>query len=242
MKHYIGTKLIQAEPMSLEEAQKVLGREIKPATDETDGYLVEYDNGYKSWSPKTVFEKAYKLAETFLDRMKVEHSDLFDKLDKARKFMHSESYKALPELTQTLLNVQFKTQAVYCRLLGNRIDLAGGYAPGLAGFDFGTAIKFLNEGYCIRRKGWHGKGMFVCKLQPFEDKMVKYIIGLSESAKKNILQHKDPSVRYKSILLIVLPDNTVNSWTASSEDIFAHDWEVVLDEEVEEPKGDMGEE
>lgn len=29
-------------------AQKVLGREIKPATIEEDGYLVEYKDGYKS--------------------------------------------------------------------------------------------------------------------------------------------------------------------------------------------------
>lgn len=59
MKKFIGTKVIMAEPMAMTEAQKVLGREIKPATDEEDGYLVEYDNGYKSWSPKDVFEKAY---------------------------------------------------------------------------------------------------------------------------------------------------------------------------------------
>ena len=46
--------------MTREEAQKVLGREIKPATDEEDGYLVEYNDGYKSWSPKSMFEKAYR--------------------------------------------------------------------------------------------------------------------------------------------------------------------------------------
>lgn len=60
MKKFIGTKVIMAEPMTMIEAQKVLGREIKPATDDEDGYLVEYDNGYKSWSPKSVFEKAYR--------------------------------------------------------------------------------------------------------------------------------------------------------------------------------------
>ena len=60
MKKFIGTKVIMAEPMTREESQKVLGREIKPATDEEDGYLVEYEDGYKSWSPKSVFEKAYR--------------------------------------------------------------------------------------------------------------------------------------------------------------------------------------
>ena len=60
MKKYIGTKVIMAEPMTMTEAQKVLGRELKPTTVEEDGYLVEYKDGYKSWSPKSVFEKAYR--------------------------------------------------------------------------------------------------------------------------------------------------------------------------------------
>ena len=59
MKKYIGTKVVKAEPMTMKEAQKVLGREIKPSTIEEDGYLVEYKDGYKSWSPKNVFEEAY---------------------------------------------------------------------------------------------------------------------------------------------------------------------------------------
>ena len=59
MKKYIGLKVVKAEPMTMTEAQKVLGREIKPATKEADGYLVEYKDGYKSWSPKSVFEEAY---------------------------------------------------------------------------------------------------------------------------------------------------------------------------------------
>ncbi len=60
MKKYIGIKVVMAEPMTMTEAQKVLGRELKPATVEEDGYLVEYKDGYKSWSPKSVFEEAYR--------------------------------------------------------------------------------------------------------------------------------------------------------------------------------------
>ena len=59
MKKYIGTKVVMAEPMTMVEAEKVLGREIKPSTVEEDGYLVEYKDGYKSWSPKSVFDEAY---------------------------------------------------------------------------------------------------------------------------------------------------------------------------------------
>ena len=60
MKKYIGTKVIMAEPMTMTEAQKVLGRELTQSAIEENGYLVEYENGYKSWSPKSVFEKAYR--------------------------------------------------------------------------------------------------------------------------------------------------------------------------------------
>lgn len=60
MEKYIGTKVVKAEPMTMIEAKKVLGRELKTANLEEDGYLVEYKDGYKSWSPKSVFEEAYR--------------------------------------------------------------------------------------------------------------------------------------------------------------------------------------
>ena len=47
MDKYIGAKLIQAEP------------ERNPVTKEITGYKVVYQDGYESWSPKDVFEKAY---------------------------------------------------------------------------------------------------------------------------------------------------------------------------------------
>jgi hypothetical protein len=58
---YIGTKTIKARPATLEEVERIIGRPIDPATKEEDGYLVEYEDGYQSWSPRTVFEKTYKL-------------------------------------------------------------------------------------------------------------------------------------------------------------------------------------
>lgn len=54
MDFYYGTKLIQAEPK-----QKAVNT---PEGDVgfMDGYKVIYDNNYESWSPKDVFEAAYK--------------------------------------------------------------------------------------------------------------------------------------------------------------------------------------
>lgn len=60
MPKYIGTKVVQAKPMSLKDAQIVLDRKIKQATADEDGYLVVYNDGYRSWSPKSVFDAAYR--------------------------------------------------------------------------------------------------------------------------------------------------------------------------------------
>ena len=64
MKQYTGTKTVKAMPMTMTEAQKVLGRELKPATVDEDGYLVEYEDGYKSWTPKSVFDEVYHEADS----------------------------------------------------------------------------------------------------------------------------------------------------------------------------------
>lgn len=57
MNKFIGFKMVEAEPMNLVDAEELLQRKIKPGHE--DGYLVQYEDGYKSWSPKEVFEKAY---------------------------------------------------------------------------------------------------------------------------------------------------------------------------------------
>lgn len=121
MKKYIGTKVIMAEPMTVTEAQKVLGRELKPATVEEDGYLVEYKDGYKSWSPKQVFEEAYKCTETFLDRLHIELTELSNKQDKLNKFFDTDIFKSLPKQKQTLLQAQFGAMIAYSQILVERI-------------------------------------------------------------------------------------------------------------------------
>ncbi|SHN03792.1 Protein of unknown function [Anaerosporobacter mobilis DSM 15930] len=61
MKKYIGTKMLQATPMSIGDYNKYRGWTIPSNENPNDeGYLVEYEDGYQSWSPKEVFEKAYK--------------------------------------------------------------------------------------------------------------------------------------------------------------------------------------
>ena len=61
MKAYVGTKIIKAVGMS----ENDFGRKYKGTTptdndDNRSGYMVEYPDGYKSWSPSPTFEDAYR--------------------------------------------------------------------------------------------------------------------------------------------------------------------------------------
>lgn len=63
MKLYIGTKFIKAESMTHQDFCKKMekGPRDSEPRQQQDGYFVEYPDGYKSWSPKDVFESAYRL-------------------------------------------------------------------------------------------------------------------------------------------------------------------------------------
>ena len=162
MKKYIGTKVIMAEPMTVTEAQKVLGREIKPATVEEDGYLVEYKDGYKSWSPKSTFEEAY----------------------------HE-----------------------------------------VSSVNFGGAIDLLKAGFAVRRKGWNGKGLFVVKQIPahITGDIIPNMQSLPQIAKDILMNRENPCINYNNQLLLVQKSGVADSWTASSSDVLADDWEIAND-------------
>ena len=59
MKSYIGSKIIQAEPMDeVSFLREVKGKTVNHET--RPGYKVVYPDGYTSWSPQKVFETAYR--------------------------------------------------------------------------------------------------------------------------------------------------------------------------------------
>ena len=70
MKQYIGTKIVQAEPARrfwFEKGETLvvpdseeLPKKVVDASVCDIGYMVVYPDGYKSWSPKDVFEAAYR--------------------------------------------------------------------------------------------------------------------------------------------------------------------------------------
>ena len=107
MKKYIGTKHIEAEPMTMGEAyEKNLlqaGRVPNESEKDNAGYHVKYEDGYESWSPAEPFEKAYEVAETPLGRMTIEENELTDRILKLTSFISGNKFKELDSTTRAML-------------------------------------------------------------------------------------------------------------------------------------------
>lgn len=140
MKQYIGTKVINAAPMTRAAYNEFRGWQLP--TDENgddDGYLVEYVDGgkantetyagYVSWSPKDVFERAYK----------------------ERKM------RVIGYVCGVTCHAGGETCNGYCR--DSKIPSPGIKQVPL--LSFGEAIDELKRGGCVTRAGWNGKGMWL---------------------------------------------------------------------------------
>lgn len=235
MKQYIGTKTVKAMSMTMGEAyeRKLLKEGVRPSECETDkaGYLVEYEDGYQSWSPAEPFDKAYKLSETFIDRLCIEYSELMERAEKCNDFLASDKVKELDRTSQSLLSVQSGLMYQYGFVLGDRMAIVRKKKPVLYAFTFGTAVLFLKAGMAVRRAGWNGKGLFVVKQVPahIAADIIPNMQSLPQSAKDIIMSRKEPHIDYTNQMLIINPDGRADSWVPSSSDVFAEDWELVTE-------------
>lgn len=238
MKKYIGTKEVKATPMTLGEFITKTDRnpyqnDGKMHGNNEEGYLVEYADGYQSWSPKDVFDKAYKCSESFLDRLHIEYGDLFEKFEKCATFVDSEKFREVikENYPAFLLWLQRDVMGRYTTILEQRIAIAGGETNiiTLPRMSLGIAIQALKFGFAIRRTGWNGKGLFVFKQVPahIEGDVIPKMQSLPQSAKDLILKGKG-FIDYTSQCLIY-NENTgrADSWVPSISDVFAEDWEIV---------------
>lgn len=127
MKKYIGTKQIEAEPMTMGEAYSKgflqAGKVPSEAENDKAGYHVKYKDGYESWSPAKPFEEAYRCCDTFVDRLHIELDELKDKSEKLNKFFDTEIFKNLPKNKQTLMTAQFGSMVSYAAILEERIRI-----------------------------------------------------------------------------------------------------------------------
>lgn len=89
MKQYIGTKIIQAEPATKgQAAAKRMGLNVEDCPDtlagmKADGYRIIYPDGYESWSPKDVFEAAYRATDGMNFGLAIETAKMGKKIARA---------------------------------------------------------------------------------------------------------------------------------------------------------------
>lgn len=233
MEKYIGTKHIEAEPMTMGEAyEKNLlqaGRVPNESENGNAGYHVKYKDGYESWSPAEPFEKAYQIADTPLDRMTIEENELTDRLKKLTSFISGDKFDELDSATRAMLTSQYESMREYLAALCMRSTKMESGEGSYTNFSFGVAVNLLKHGFVVRRQGWNCKNMFIVKQVPahIDSDVIPNMQSLPQSAKDLILGGKG-YIDYMSQCLIY-NSNTgrADSWVPSMSDIFSDDWEIV---------------
>lgn len=128
MKKYIGTKEVSATPAWQIDGTVYPKDGVVPRSmNRKDGYKVVYEDGYESWSPKDVFEKAFKPSETVLDRLKIERDELKERIEKIEALLGNGIYEVvkkeggIPQAVLLILQDSYMT--TYLKVLETRIDL-----------------------------------------------------------------------------------------------------------------------
>lgn len=126
-------KTVKAVPMNRKDYNYLRGWSVpSDENPEDEGYMVEYqdDNhqnllhfhGYISWSPKDVFDKRYRLSETFIDRLKIEMEDLEVKIQKLENFLYDNASEGLDARLRGLLIVQLSAMQTYYSTMRTRFE------------------------------------------------------------------------------------------------------------------------
>ena len=128
LKKYIGTKEVSATPAWQIDGTVYPKDGVVPRSmNRKDGYKVVYEDGYESWSPKDVFEKAYKPSDTVLDRLKIERDELKERIEKIEAILGNGIYEVvkkeggIPQAVLLILQDSYMT--TYLKVLETRIDL-----------------------------------------------------------------------------------------------------------------------
>lgn len=138
MKKYVGTKVIEATPMTRGDYNKYRGWQIPADENPADeGYLVKYSDDYVSWSPAGVFEEAYReydknklpatavgmMSEDYKERFKAEYKQLvirFEGLKKMLKKWDEGTIAFEPTCPRSTYDMQLKAMPEYIAVLEAR--------------------------------------------------------------------------------------------------------------------------
>lgn len=237
MKRYIRKKEeVQATPAIRKGGKIYLPTDAIPRSMEPseEGYKVVNKDGKEKWLPKEVFENEYESDDTFLDRMKIEYAELFEKYVKCCAFIDSKEFRETikEDYPAFLLFIQRQAMGSYLATLHNRIEYENGtkVKPDTK-YNFGDAIQALKFGLAIRRSGWSDKNLVVFKQVPahITGDIIPKMQSLPQSAKDLISSGKG-FIDYTSQCLIYNRHTGIaDSWTPSISDVFAEDWVLVME-------------
>lgn len=128
-KTYTGTKTIKAMPMCVGRAKQA-GANVPEKYFEVgnasynpgaEGYLVEYPDGYRSWSPALAFETAYRVSETHVDRMKIELAGLNVRMKEITEELYNPERAFSSSDDRWALSKQLEAMREYANILFERI-------------------------------------------------------------------------------------------------------------------------
>ena len=133
-KRFVTIKIVDACPMQALQAE-LKGYRTNNIPSETAGYELTYEDGYKSWCPKDVFDEnavevkdidcsIYKCQDTYPDyvnRMITELYELISKMNEIFDFSNTEEFDKLDEYKQNLLRKQSRIMLGYVSILRERI-------------------------------------------------------------------------------------------------------------------------
>ncbi len=138
MKKYVGTKVIEASPMTRGDYNNYRGWQIPADENPGDaGYLVKYSDDYVSWSPAYAFEEAYReydenklpatavgmMSEDYKERFKAEYKQLVIRFEGLRGMLKKWDEGTLvfePTCPRSTYNMQLKAMADYMAVLEAR--------------------------------------------------------------------------------------------------------------------------
>lgn len=147
MKTYIGVKIVQAEPLTLGEYNTRRGWKIPADEDPARaGFFLKYPDGYVSWSPREIFQGAYRLVSSeerglvvaaakpgnFYDRLLAESQELEERFEKLGEFIESDSFDRLAGDDARDLKFQYEAMDSYRSILGRRITRLASTKPATA--------------------------------------------------------------------------------------------------------------
>nr|DAI43230.1 MAG TPA: Protein of unknown function (DUF2829) [Caudoviricetes sp.] len=151
--------------------------------------------------------------DDFKERMCQEHNELRERLGKLNVALCMDGFREkVGDYQFKLMKEQALGMEKYFIALTARMKDMGlcpndeGTSCACTGMGIGGAVDALKLGLAVRRKGWNGKGMFVV-----------------------LMNRENPCINYNNQLLLVQKSGIADSWTASSSDVFADDWEIAND-------------